>query len=178
MLFSTKVSGVTTKDSQHDTASKVSCLEMLDRDYNTPVWTHVYTDGSSDAAVRNGGSGIHTRFSNGKTRSRSLAVGALSSNYRAELTALHEAARLLRQRRHPRPTLSSLQTANLLSKAYSHPESSWKETYNAFFVTCHTTGRSLSSSSMLTVGSQETRRRIVLASQAVSKSSPTWTSLM
>ena len=93
VFFSAEVSGVTTKNSQHDTARKAGTLEMLDCDFNTPVGPHVYTDGSSDAAVRNGGSGIHTSFSNGKTRSRSLAVGALSSNYRAGFTVLHEAAR-------------------------------------------------------------------------------------
>ena len=37
-------------------------------------------DGSSDAAVRNGGSGILTRFSNGKTLSMSLAACELSSD--------------------------------------------------------------------------------------------------
>ena len=85
--------------SQHDTACKANTLEMLDRDYNTTVWTHFYTDGSSDAAVR-------------------------------DTT--------------PCPTSSSSQTVNLLSKACSHPESSWKETHSAFFVTCHNSPRSLS----------------------------------
>ena len=36
-----------------------------------------------------------TSFSNGKTLSRSLVAGALSSDYRAELSALLDAARLL-----------------------------------------------------------------------------------
>ena len=40
------------------------------------------------------------------------------------------------QRHHPCPILSSLQTASLLFKACSRPESSWKETHSAFFVTC------------------------------------------
>ena len=81
----------TTKNSRHDTARKASTLEMLDRDYNTSAWTHVYIHGSSDAAVRNGGSLIHIRLGNGKTLSRSQDAGALTSNYRAELTVVHEA---------------------------------------------------------------------------------------
>ena len=74
------------------------------------------------------------------------------------------------QTRHLCPT--SLQTAHLLPKAYNHPESS------TFFVICHNTARSLSSGSLLTVGLQETKRRIILPSLAANKSSATWKSLM
>ena len=47
------------------------------------------------------------------------------------------------QRHHPCPTSSSLLTANLLPKACSHPESSWKETHSTFCMACHNTARSL-----------------------------------
>ena len=50
---------------------------------------------SSDAAVRNGGSGIHIRSSSGATLSKSLAAGTLSNKYPAARTFLHESARLL-----------------------------------------------------------------------------------
>ena len=84
------------------------------------------------------------------------------------------------QGHHPCPMLSSLLTADLLSKAYSHTESSWKEIHSAsaFSVTCRNTARLLSSGSLLIVDSQETRGRIVLPSLAANKSSPTWSSLM
>ena len=50
VLLSTKEPDVTAKNSQHDTARKANTLEMLD--YKMSVWTHVCTDGSSDAAVK------------------------------------------------------------------------------------------------------------------------------
>ena len=43
---------------------------------------------------------------------------------------------------------------------------------------CHNSARSLSSGSLLTVGSQEMMRLTVFTSRAVNKSSPTWKSLM
>ena len=95
VLFSAEVPRVATKNSQHDAACKASTLEMLDQDYNTSVWTHVCTDGPSDASFRNGGSGIHICIGIGKSLLKSLVAGALLSNNRAKLTALHEAARLL-----------------------------------------------------------------------------------
>ena len=65
---------------------------MLDREYNRTEWTHVYTDGSAEDAVRNGGSGIYIRFPDGRCHTQSLPSGKLSTNYRAEQLALLEAA--------------------------------------------------------------------------------------
>ena len=93
-------------------------------------------------------------------------------NHRVELRALHEAARLLSGDTISGPTSSSRQTASLLSMP-CHPESSWKETHRASFVTCCDTARSLSSGSLLTVGSQEARRQIMMPGLAANKSSPT-----
>ena len=91
MFISAEVPGVTTKNSQPDTARKDITLWRLDRDYNISVWTHVYTDGSSNTSVRNGGSMIRS----GKILSRSPSAGVLPNNYWAKLAALHETARLL-----------------------------------------------------------------------------------
>ena len=84
----------------------------------------------------------------------------------------------LTQRHHTCSTSSSSQTASLLSKVYSHPESSWKEIHSAFSATDHNTARWLSSGSLLTVGPQQTRSQIVLPSLVENKSSTTWKSLM
>ena len=74
---------------------------MLHTNYDASVWTRVYTDGSADEAIKNGGSGIFIRYPDGHTSSRSLPAGAHSSNYRAELTALKEAARMIKADQHP-----------------------------------------------------------------------------
>ena len=121
--FSTKVPAVNKgKSTWH---SKASTMKMPDQDYNTSVWTHVYTDGSCGAAVRNGGIGIHIRSSDENTLSRSLAAGALEATTGSNFTALRKAARL--HRHHTCPTSSSLPTTSLLSKAYSHQESNSKK---------------------------------------------------
>ena len=103
VLFVTDIPGVTSKGDQPDHMLKTLTLEMLHEQYNATVWTHVYTDGSADAAIKNGGSGIFIRRPDGNTLSRSLPAGRRSSNYRAELTALQEAARLISADEHPPP---------------------------------------------------------------------------
>jgi ribonuclease HI len=101
VLFSTEVPGVTKKGDQPAALLRCLTLDMLHQRYNASVWTHVYTDGSSDTAIRNGGSGILICCPDGHTTSRSLPAGSLSTNYRAELTALQEAARLVSADPHP-----------------------------------------------------------------------------
>ena len=59
------------------------------------TWTHVFTDGSAENAVRNGGSGAYIHRPDGTTSSLSIPAGDLSSNYRAEVHALKAATELL-----------------------------------------------------------------------------------
>ena len=65
----------------HYTACRTSTLEMLDWDYNKSVWSHIYTDGSSDAAVRNSGAGSLSALAMENTFLRLLAADGLSSSY-------------------------------------------------------------------------------------------------
>ena len=55
-------------------------------------WTHVYTDGSAENAVRNGGVGFYIQYPEGKEDKISLANGLCSTNYKAEAEALKTAA--------------------------------------------------------------------------------------
>ena len=48
-------------------------LEMLEEKYPKADWTHVYTDGSEEDAVRNGGSDVFIRIPVGQTVSYSNA---------------------------------------------------------------------------------------------------------
>jgi ribonuclease HI/uncharacterized protein YaaR (DUF327 family) len=95
VTFCADVPGVTRKGEQTDAALRALTLAMLHQRYCKSVWTRIYTDGSSEAAVRNGGSGVYCCYPDGSHLSKSIPSGALSTNYRAELTALHEAARLV-----------------------------------------------------------------------------------
>ena len=67
---------------------------MLDESYNSAQWTHFFTDGSADGAIRNGGSGIFVRHPDGRTEERAIPVGKLATNYRAEVTAVLEATKI------------------------------------------------------------------------------------
>ena len=57
--------------------------------------SHVFTDGFTENAVRNGGSGAYIHCPDGTTSSLSIPAGDLSSNYRAEVHALKAATELL-----------------------------------------------------------------------------------
>ncbi|XP_041377391.1 uncharacterized protein LOC121389807 [Gigantopelta aegis] len=68
---------------------------------NKTIWTHIYTDGSAEEAINNGGGGIYIKFPNGKTISRSIPTGSLSSNIKAEAKAVHKALEILSQEHFP-----------------------------------------------------------------------------
>ena len=68
---------------------------MIEHNYNPRHWTYVFKDGSADGAVRNGGGGIYIKYPNGSQSSRAFPTGKISSNYRAESTALLEAIKMI-----------------------------------------------------------------------------------
>ena len=49
------VPGVGPKDSQNSAAKKALTLAYIEEQYPSQTWTHIYTDGSAEEAVRNGG---------------------------------------------------------------------------------------------------------------------------
>ena len=72
-------------------------MDMLEQVYNSSKWIHVYTDGSTDPIIQNGGSGVYICYPDGSFTSRSITAGSPVTNYRAELTAIQEATHLLRK---------------------------------------------------------------------------------
>ena len=87
--------GIHNKDDHSPAALRALTLETFDRQYPTDSWAHVFTDGSAEGAVRNGGGGVYMKFPDGRRISRSLPTGAHSTNFRAEACALLEAASVL-----------------------------------------------------------------------------------
>ena len=67
----------------------------MDRFYPANIWCHVFTDGSAEDAVRNGGGGVYIKFPDGTRTSQTVPTGKFSSNFRAEACALLEAAQTL-----------------------------------------------------------------------------------
>ena len=78
--------------------------------YPKSTWTHVFTDGSAESAVRYGGSGAYIRRQDGTTSSLSIQAGDLRSNYRAELHALKASTELLIEEYCRQHSLSALQS--------------------------------------------------------------------
>ena len=67
----------------------------IDLNYPSENWIRTYTDGSAEEAVSNGGAGVYIEWPDGTTLERSFPTGKHSSNYKAEATALEEAADIL-----------------------------------------------------------------------------------
>ena len=67
-------------------------MEYLHSQYPKEAWTHVYTDGSAEEAVRNGGAGIFIQYPGGREDRISIPTGTFSTNYKAEADALSTAA--------------------------------------------------------------------------------------
>ena len=67
----------------------------LNENFPKEEWIRVYTDGSAENAVTNGGSGVYIEMPDGKTTESSIPTGIHCSNYRAELEAIMEALTIL-----------------------------------------------------------------------------------
>ena len=68
---------------------------FLNIHYPCDSWTRVYTDGSAEDAVRNGGAGVCVQHSVDDEEQVSIPTGLHSTNYKAEAMALEEAATIL-----------------------------------------------------------------------------------
>ena len=91
-LIQSNIPGVGPKDSQSGPEKKSYTLEHLHIHYPKESWTHVYTDGSAEEAVRKGGAGIYIQYPEGREERICLATGLYSTNYKAEAEALKVAA--------------------------------------------------------------------------------------
>lgn len=105
VLINTEVPGIDKKSDQAPHFLKVLTLEMIEAKYNPSVWTHVFTDGSSEGAVQNGGAGVLFRHTDGTHISRAFPTGRISSNYRAESAALLHAVQTLVESDAPPPRI-------------------------------------------------------------------------
>ena len=87
-----EVPGLLTREQQIPALEKALTMQMLEERYPQTEWTHIYTDGSADDAVRDGGSGVYVRTPTGQTHTYERATGQRCSNFRAEVVALQLAA--------------------------------------------------------------------------------------
>ena len=96
----TNIPGIQKKDLQTGPERKVITEEYLHNTFPQDSWIHVYTDGSSENAIKNGGGGIFIQYPEGNEEKISTATGLLSTNYKAEAVALEKAAIHIHQNLH------------------------------------------------------------------------------
>ena len=68
---------------------------MIEEQYPSEAWTHVYTDDQQLTLVTNGGAGIQIQFPGSETITASVATGKYCSNYRAETEAILQATSII-----------------------------------------------------------------------------------
>ena len=105
------IPGIGQKDSQSGPERKSLTQEYLETNYSKESWTHGYTDGSAENAVRNGGAGVYIQYAGGKEDKISLATGLYSTNYKAEAEALKTAAAHIEVSTHASPSVVLLTDA-------------------------------------------------------------------
>ena len=92
-----QVPGIEVKSSLSEPELKAYTLEMMHRNYPQEIWTHIFTDGSAEGAVKNGGAGVYVRYPDGSTTSSTYPTGKISTNFRAEACAILQATKTLNQ---------------------------------------------------------------------------------
>ena len=85
------VPSITSKEQLPGELRSLTLALIADRFPHT-AWTHIYTDGSAEEGMKNGGSGVYIRYSDGDTTSLSVSGGLQCSNYRTEILAISTAA--------------------------------------------------------------------------------------
>ena len=90
-----QVPGIENKGLYNETDLQLRTMEMLHSTYPQETWTHVFTDGSAESAVKNGGAGVFIRYPDGTVETKSEATGKNSTNFRAEACAMFYATKAL-----------------------------------------------------------------------------------
>ena len=93
--FNTKIPSIADKRLQTPEERRDITDAFLNIHYPCDSWTRVYTDGSAEDAVRNGGAGVCVQHIVDNEEHVSISTGLHSTNYKAEAMALEEAATIL-----------------------------------------------------------------------------------
>ena len=78
------VPGITSKEQLPRELRNFTLALITDR-FPCNVWTHIYTNGSAEEGMRNGGSNVYIKYQDGDIMSLSVPGGLQCSNYRAEI---------------------------------------------------------------------------------------------
>ena len=106
VCIQTEVKGILCKDEQNSIQRKTVTLSLLDEEYPHDLWVRVYTDGSAENAVKNGGAGVYIEYPNNVRDAIKVPTGKFCHNYDAEIQAIKVATeKLLNTRLDPQPVV-------------------------------------------------------------------------
>jgi len=91
----TQVPGILEKEEQNSIERKTATLSFLDDEYPQDCWIRVYTDGSAQDTVKNGGAGVYIEYPNNNRDTAKIPTGKFCHNYDAEIQAIIAAAKKL-----------------------------------------------------------------------------------
>ena len=124
----TNIPGISVKKGQSNIELKTLTMEEINKRYPATTWTHIYTDGSAENAIRNGGCGVFIKRPGLASVSLSKQGGSLCSNYKEELLALYNATEALKlwERKPQKAVFLSDSLSALQSLTFETPDDSQK----------------------------------------------------
>ena len=98
-LIKDNIPGIMKKGIQTDGDEKALAMEIIEQTYPHDIWTHGYTDGSTEELNRNGDGIILLNLKDGQTIQQAIPTGRYSTNYKAEGQSLKTTATMLVEQR-------------------------------------------------------------------------------
>ena len=95
IIIHSHITNIEGKSKHVDLELKELTCTYLDKNFPGEEWIRVYTDGSAEKAVANGGGGVYIEMPDQKSIESSIPTGTHCSNYKAELEAIKEALIIL-----------------------------------------------------------------------------------
>ena len=86
------IPGIARKDSMSLQDLETKTSDFINTNYPSELWIRVYTDGSAEEAVRNGGGGVLIEWLDGTKIENSIPTGRHSTNYKAEAAAIRRSS--------------------------------------------------------------------------------------
>jgi ribonuclease HI len=143
------------KDEQNYVQCRTITLSFLDEEYPQDLWIRVYTDGSAQNSIENGGAGVYIEYPNKTTETIRVPTGKFCHNYGAEIQAIKvRKERLLNINHSTQPVVILTDARSALQALQSRKLFSYK--YNC--LNCVTSEKSLCNGYHLIMEYQETRK--------------------
>ena len=114
------VPGVNNREDQSGLVRRAITLEYIQQNFPAESWTRVFTDGSADSAMENGGAGVCIQCPGKEEDLISVPTGRFSNNFTAEATAILQGAKDLLENLNTPTKVVFLSDAKSVLEAIDH----------------------------------------------------------